>query len=137
MTIKKNTKSIKAASLLRVMGCVGLFFATALLSFLSLYGTEPMEAAITTTKEISVEKGLLPPEISAKSAILFNANTGDILFEKDINEKAYPASTTKILTALITLETVEKYHSDITQKVVIPKEAIGTEGSSIYLSESE
>lgn len=80
---------------------------------------------------------LLPPTVSAKSAILFNARTGDIIYEKGKDDKAYPASTTKILTALITIETLEKYHSDISQKVKVPKEAVGVEGSSIYLKPNE
>lgn len=77
------------------------------------------------------------PNISAQQAILINSNTGEILFSQNENEKAYPASTTKILTALLTIETLEKYHSDITQKVKIPAEAVGVEGSSIYLKNDE
>ena len=42
--------------------------------------------------------------INAKSALLIEKNTGKIIYEKNINEKNYPASTTKILTAILTLE---------------------------------
>lgn len=38
------------------------------------------------------------------SAIVFNRNTGKILYEKNAHEKKYPASTTKIMTAILTLE---------------------------------
>lgn len=41
------------------------------------------------------------PAVSAKSAILLEANTGTVLYAKNIHEKLYPASTTKILTAYI------------------------------------
>ena len=41
------------------------------------------------------------PAVSAKSAILMEANTGTILYAKNIHEQLYPASTTKILTAWI------------------------------------
>lgn len=44
------------------------------------------------------------PAISAQSAILMDANTGVILYAKNINEKAYPASTTKLMTCLIAAE---------------------------------
>lgn len=77
------------------------------------------------------------PSISAKQALLMDASTGEILYEKDSTSKAYPASTTKIMTALLTIETVEELHSDLTQKVKIPAEAVGVEGSSIYLAPEE
>lgn len=44
------------------------------------------------------------PAVSAQSAILMEAGTGTILYEKNIHEKLYPASITKILTGLITME---------------------------------
>ena len=42
--------------------------------------------------------------INAKSALIVETNTGKIIYEKDINEPNYPASTTKILTAILTIE---------------------------------
>lgn len=44
------------------------------------------------------------PAISAGSAILIDADTGAILFEKDAHSQAFPASTTKIMTALLAIE---------------------------------
>lgn len=44
------------------------------------------------------------PKIYAPSAILMDMDTGKILYEKNINEKMYPASLTKVLTAIIVLE---------------------------------
>ena len=44
------------------------------------------------------------PEIGAEAAILMEVNTGTILYAKNIHEKLYPASITKILTALIASE---------------------------------
>ena len=44
------------------------------------------------------------PAISAESAILMDANTGVILYAKNIHQKSYPASTTKLLTCLIAME---------------------------------
>lgn len=46
------------------------------------------------------------PVVSAESAILMEAETGTILYSKNIHQKQYPASTTKILTALLTYENV-------------------------------
>ncbi|MGN0318353.1 MAG: D-alanyl-D-alanine carboxypeptidase family protein [Lachnospira sp.] len=44
------------------------------------------------------------PEVSAESVILIDADTGSILYEKDAYSRMYPASTTKILTGLLTIE---------------------------------
>nr|WP_252187581.1 D-alanyl-D-alanine carboxypeptidase family protein [Anaeromonas gelatinilytica] len=47
---------------------------------------------------------LNPSDINAESAILIDGNTGEILFEKNIDKKMYPASTTKILTGILAIE---------------------------------
>ena len=70
--------------------------------------------------------------IIAESAILIDGNTGQILYEKNINKKMYPASTTKILTALIILEN----HS-LDEIVTIDKDTPFTTGSRIYVIEGE
>ncbi len=44
------------------------------------------------------------PTVTAESAILLEATTGKVIYKKDIHKKMYPASMTKILTALVTLD---------------------------------
>lgn len=51
-----------------------------------------------------IENWPIGPAVSAQSAILMDANTGVILYAKNIHEKLYPASTTKLLTSLIAME---------------------------------
>ena len=70
--------------------------------------------------------------ISADHAILLDATTDRVLFEKDADSKALIASTTKIMTALVVCE-----QTNVLDRVRIPKEAIGIEGSSMYLREGE
>ncbi len=70
--------------------------------------------------------------ISAKKAILTDAQTGRVLFEQDADSKSLIASTTKIMTALVVCE-----QCNVLDRVRIPKEAVGIEGSSIYLREGE
>lgn len=72
------------------------------------------------------------PETSAQSAIVIELKTGRVLYEKNANQKAYPASTTKIMTALLAVES-----GDLDRKVRISKNASGIEGSSIYLTVGE
>lgn len=47
------------------------------------------------------------PNIESPAAILMDLNTGKILYEKNINEKMYPASLTKVMTAILALENCE------------------------------
>lgn len=47
------------------------------------------------------------PDLYCRNAILVDANYDEILYEKDAYEKAYPASITKVMTALLTLEALE------------------------------
>nr|MBP9500065.1 D-alanyl-D-alanine carboxypeptidase [Acetoanaerobium sp.] len=46
----------------------------------------------------------IEPDISAEAAILIEIDSGEILYEKNANAPMYPASTTKIMTALLALE---------------------------------
>ena len=47
------------------------------------------------------------PNVASPSAVLMDLNTGKILYEKNINKKMYPASLTKVMTAILTLEKCE------------------------------
>jgi len=47
------------------------------------------------------------PEIESEAAILMDFNSGKILFEKDADDKNYPASTTKIMTAILAIENLD------------------------------
>ena len=71
-------------------------------------------------------------DLVAESAILIDQDTGQILFTKNENTPMYPASTTKILTAIICLEDL-----DLNQEVTITKDMEGVDGSSIALEAGE
>ena len=70
--------------------------------------------------------------ISAQKAILVDGNTGRILYEKNADSQSLIASTTKIMTALVVCE-----QCNVLDRMRIPKEAVGIEGSSMYLQEGE
>jgi serine-type D-Ala-D-Ala carboxypeptidase (penicillin-binding protein 5/6) len=59
--------------------------------------------------------------VDAKTAILINADNGKILFEKDANSPAYPASLTKIATALFILE---KHPDKLDEILTVSREAL-------------
>ena len=70
--------------------------------------------------------------LSAKSAVLMDAATGRLIVEKCPDQKSLIASTTKIMTALLICE-----QCNVLDRMRIPKEAAGIEGSSMYLQEGE
>ena len=70
--------------------------------------------------------------ISAERAIVMDACTGRVLYEKNADERSLIASTTKIMTALIVCE-----QCNVLDRMQIPKEAVNIEGSSMYLKEGE
>ena len=67
-------------------------------------------------------------DVSAHSAIVIEASTGQVVFEKDADTQRPMASTTKIMTALVAIESGE-----LSREITVSKEAVGVEGSSIYL----
>ena len=72
------------------------------------------------------------PAISAKSAVVIDADTGKILYEQDAHTRRGMASTTKIMTALIALENVP-----LDRLITVDPRACGVEGSSVYLFSGE
>lgn len=72
-------------------------------------------------------------DVGAASAIVMEANTGTILYEKDAHTQRYPASITKILTTLLALE-----NCDLDETVTYSEDAVyKTEGSGIYRNVGE
>mgnify|MGYP000009660636 FL=1 len=67
-------------------------------------------------------------EVSAGGAVLMDARTHKVLYAKTAHEKLPMASTTKVMTAILAIET-----GKLDTLVTIPKEAYGVEGSSMYL----
>lgn len=101
------------------------FFAAAILGFCfcaDIYAL-PNESIQTERPALSV---------SAKSAILINAEDGSVYYEKNPDERMGMASTTKLMTALVASERL-----DPNKTLTVPPEAVGIEGSSIYLTEGE
>lgn len=66
------------------------------------------------------------PEISSASGVLMEASSGQVLFDKSMNEIRYPASTTKVMTALIILENIPDLNQTITfTDIILPDLAPG------------
>lgn len=74
------------------------------------------------------------PNINSKTAVAMAADSSVVLYNKDMNKKIYPASTTKILTAILAIENLS-----LDKTVVVSKTAIKIpwDSSSVYLKEGE
>lgn len=77
------------------------------------------------------------PELKSPSAILVDAYTGLTLYEKNSNEKMYPASTTKIVTAILAIESGKLEKNETLTASFNAVNSIDYDSSKINLSEGE
>ncbi len=70
--------------------------------------------------------------LSSEASALIECDTGEFIYKKNADKRMPMASTTKIMTALIVIE-----KGGLDSEIRIPKEAVGIEGSSVYLREGE
>ena len=111
-----------------------LFFAIAIaLSVFRSEGQGKKEVPVSITTPLLYSETVNCNFCSnAKAAVVIDAKSGAVLFEKNAHTRLPMASTTKIMTALAVLE-----NSSPDTVIEIPKEAAGVEGSSIYLRQGE
>lgn len=113
---QKNKKSIRIFSML-------LYICILTIHPLSMIQSATFLKAYAATK----------PTISSEAAILFHSNTGEVLFGQNENKKYYPASITKVMTALLVLE-----RAGVNDTVVYSKSATtNLESGAVTLSLSE
>jgi len=106
--VKKNNKKRIIKNLICLILVFSLLFSNAI-TVIAEKDTEDYLTEAEARKELPIESDSIEgwpagPRIGAESAILMEANTGTILYSKNIHEHLYPASVTKILTALIAME---------------------------------
>lgn len=68
------------------------------------------------------------PNVTATSAIVIEATTGQVIYARNAEQKMFPASTTKVMTLILGLE-----HGKLDEIVTVGQNAFGVEGSSLYL----
>lgn len=73
------------------------------------------------------------PELKCSSGILIDANSGTLLYGKEVDKKTSPASLTKLLTCQVVLDNCK----DLSGEVTIPEEATGIDGNNMELIEGE
>ena len=74
---------------------------------------------------------------NAKSVILIESSTGEIIYERNSNEKLAPASMTKMMSLILIMEAIENKSIKLDQIVTISENASKMGGSQIYLETNE
>ncbi len=74
---------------------------------------------------------------NAKSAIMIESTTGEILYSKNPHEKLAPASMTKMMSLILIMENIESGKLNWNDTIVVSKNAASMGGSQIYLEENE
>ena len=75
--------------------------------------------------------------LSAKSAILIEESTGNVIYELNPDEKLNPASMTKIMSLILIMEKIDEGKIKLTDDVTVSKEAASMGGSQVYINEGE
>lgn len=76
-------------------------------------------------------------QLNAKSAILIEASTGNVIYEKNADEKLSPASMTKIMSLILIMEQIESGKLNKNDDVTVSKEASSMGGSQVFINEGE
>ncbi len=67
-------------------------------------GTTQQNGQTQTTNQVVIDSSIAKPTISSETAVVYDATTNQILFDKNASQSMYPASMTKLMTALLTVE---------------------------------
>ena len=86
------------------------------------------------TEEPSEQAG---PQISAPSAILMEASTGQVIYEKNPDEQRPPASVTKVMTLLLIFDAIESGQIHLEDMVTTSEYAASMGGSQVFLEPGE
>ena len=107
---------------------------TALVLIFSMFPA--VEAQDGVVPAASVEDPM-PFDLDCASAVLMDSATGTVLYNKNGNEKYPPASVTKIMTLLLTMEAIDDGRLNINDTVSVSEYAASKGGSQVYLEPGE
>ncbi|GAA0780203.1 D-alanyl-D-alanine carboxypeptidase family protein [Hathewaya limosa] len=119
---------MKKRSLLVIMLSIFFTFSIFTKSILALNAEKIKKEPVKENKGLDVE---------ARSALLIEPSTGKILFEKNKDEQYAPASVTKVMTMLLTMEAVDSGKIKLKDKVTVSENAKKMGGSTMLLDTGE
>ena len=96
--------------------------------------------ALTPASAADEESGVTPPELHCEAMLLVDANTGRMVYGKNEHEQMYPASLTKIMTALLVLEAVDSGQLSLDQQITATEsamEGLAADGSTAGIQAGE
>ena len=99
--------------------------------------TTEQETIEGNVEESTEEKQTGGVEISAPSAILMEASTGTVIYEKDADTQRPPASVTKIMTLLLIFDALEEGKIGLEDEVTTSEHAASMGGSQVFLEAGE
>ena len=109
-----------------------LMNATALAQNAGESGVNPEYSVTPIQNTRAVPAGDKLPNMTATSAIVIEAKTGHVIYEREAHKKMFPASTTKMMTLITALE-----NNDLDEIVTVSSNASGAEGSTLWLEVGE
>ena len=94
--------------------------------------TEDVESG-NENEEENAASAVEGPQIGAPSAILMEASTGKVIYEKDADKEMPPASVTKIMTLILIFDALEEGQIDLEDEVTTSEHASSMGGSQVFL----
>lgn len=91
----------------------------------------------TLSREEETAQPTEGPSVSAPSALLMEASTGTVIYEKDAHTQLRPASITKIMTLILIFDALEKGTVTLSDTVTVSEYAASMGGSQVYLEPGE
>jgi D-alanyl-D-alanine carboxypeptidase (penicillin-binding protein 5/6) len=129
----RSVHSSQAPLVARLLACALVLCFGLLLSGFAAPGLNPTpsDSERLTQTEVSTLRATSPPTLTARAAVLMDTDTGRVLWSKAPNRRLPIASTTKMMTALLTSELADPAEV----ATVYPRDLVG--GSTINLREDE
>ena len=97
----------------------------------------PLLAALCLLAALPVPAAAVDLPLTSRAALLMEKTTGQLLFARNEHEKLEPASVTKIMTLLLTMDAIDSGAMAYDDVVTVSANAAGMGGSQVYLAEGE
>ena len=110
-------------------------FMTKIIIFLILSSFSMQTAEAKEVQLVNVQANAL--ELSARSAIVMEQDSGEILFEKNKDKKLAPASVTKVMSLLLVFQELEKGRLKLSDTITVSEHAASMGGSQVFLEPGE
>lgn len=145
--IRRAAAWILTVTILMVQGAVPVLGQQPEAGFQEILGLQPKvgfqkalglldyeEPPTVETENADVSSG---PQIGAPSALLMEAGTGTVIYEKNADEPRNPASVTKIMTLILIFDAIQSGKIKLSDEVVTSAHAKSMGGSQVFLEEGE